>query len=392
MSTPVPPASGDAPKELRGPDVARMFQEKHREAVADLGRFNLAVFGKTGAGKSTLINAIFGTEVAKTGTGAPVTEGLTYYEHPEGFLGIYDSQGFETGQAGDEVLSSLTEIVRNSQNSPGRQIHAAWYVIRWSDRRFEQGQAEFVRELETLIPVIMVMTMVPMNEHGQIHSEALELGEYIVGLGLPLSPTNMVVYTNAKEDSFLRTPVFGLQELVDATFATAPQAALRALTAAQLVDKERKKQQAREIIAAAATAAVATGVTPIPFADAAILVPIQIGMIAKITAAYGMTMPSNQLATLVGSLLLSSGATTAGRWLVGSLMKVIPGGQIPGLAISGAVAGALTTAMGWAWVAVCERGLAAGGLQNIRAEEIQDLFSTEFKRRFKFPGRGGSAE
>ena len=87
-----------------------------------------------------------------------------------------------------------------------------------------------------------------------------------------------------------------------------------------------------------------------------------------------------------------SGATTAGRWLVGSLMKVIPGGQIPGLAISGAVAGALTTAMGWAWVAVCERGLAAGGLQNIRAEEIQDLFSTEFKRRFKFPGRGGSAE
>lgn len=361
-----------------------MFQEKHREAVAELGRFNLAVFGKTGVGKSTLINAIFGSEVAKTGTGAPVTTGLDYFEHPGGILGVYDSQGFETGQAGDRVLKSMTKIVEDSRTQPlSKQIHAAWYAVRWSDRRFEKGQEDFVRRLASLVPVIMVMTQVPSDPQGNLHHEAVEFGDYIVGLDLPLSPANAVVYTNAKEDPFLHTPVLGLQELLDATFATAPDAALRALVAAQLIDKERKRQQAREVITTAAGAAMATGVTPIPFADAAILVPIQIGMIAKITAEYGLTLPTNQAASLVGSLVLSSGATTAGRWIVASVLKVVPGGQIPGLVISGAVAGALTTAMGWAWVAVCEQVLTKGGFQAVDPDELRAIFTAEFKRRFK---------
>ncbi len=42
-----------------------------------LGRFNLALFGKTGVGKSTLVNAIFGEPVAATGIGQPVTQAPT---------------------------------------------------------------------------------------------------------------------------------------------------------------------------------------------------------------------------------------------------------------------------------------------------------------------------
>jgi 50S ribosome-binding GTPase len=51
---------------------------------------NLAVFGKTGVGKSTLINAIFGEEVARTGIGRPVTEGSRLYVTRSGSLGLYD--------------------------------------------------------------------------------------------------------------------------------------------------------------------------------------------------------------------------------------------------------------------------------------------------------------
>ena len=39
------------------------YREYEKQNAA-LGRFNLAIFGKTGVGKSTLINAIFGEEVA----------------------------------------------------------------------------------------------------------------------------------------------------------------------------------------------------------------------------------------------------------------------------------------------------------------------------------------
>lgn len=367
-------------------DLGKLFTQRHAQAVADLGRFNLAVFGKTGAGKSTLINAIFGREVAKTGTGPPITTGLNYYQHPDGILGLYDSQGFETGHAGDAVLAGIERIVNESRTQPiERQIHAAWYVVRWSDRRFEPAQAQFVRKLATMVPVIFVLSQVPVTADGRVHGDALELAAFIESYQLPLAPANIVILTNALRDDFLRTEVFGLNTLLDATFSTAPEATRRALVAAQLIDKERKRQAANVVIKAASAAALATGLTPIPFSDAAILVPIQVAMIARITAAYGLTVPSSKLAALVGSMLLSSGATTAGRWLVSAALRFVPGGQIPALAISGAVAASLTTAIGKAWVEVCERMLerdTTGSPMDMAA--MQALFRTEFQRRFRF--------
>ena len=55
------------------------FRTEYEKQNAALGRFNLAIFGKTGVGKSTLINAIFGEEVARTGIGEPVTRGSHLY-------------------------------------------------------------------------------------------------------------------------------------------------------------------------------------------------------------------------------------------------------------------------------------------------------------------------
>ena len=51
------------------------FKTEFEKQVEQIGRVNLAVFGKTGVGKSTLVNAIFGEPVAVTGIGAPVTTG-----------------------------------------------------------------------------------------------------------------------------------------------------------------------------------------------------------------------------------------------------------------------------------------------------------------------------
>ena len=233
-----------------------MFEQQLAEAFAALGTFNLAVFGKTGVGKSTLVNAIFGSEVARTGVGQPVTKGLVYYRIPDQFLGLYDSEGFETGTAGDVILTGLRDILSTQSSKPMHErIHAAWYLVRWSDRRFEQAQAEFVRALDSLgLPVILVMTQVPTKD-GQIHPEAVELATYIEGLHLPLMPHGRVVFTNAIPDRFTGAPTFGLQELLDDTYAVVPEAASRALTAAQTLDLGRKKKAVAAIVNQAATIA-----------------------------------------------------------------------------------------------------------------------------------------
>ena len=60
-----------------------------------LARLNILVAGKSGVGKSTLINSVFGKEVAKTGDGEPVTSRICKNEK-EGFpLTIYDTPGME---------------------------------------------------------------------------------------------------------------------------------------------------------------------------------------------------------------------------------------------------------------------------------------------------------
>ncbi|MFN8183601.1 MAG: DUF697 domain-containing protein [Candidatus Nanopelagicales bacterium] len=379
-------------KDFAAADVTRMYREEYAQALNALGRFNLAIFGKTGTGKSTLINAIFGEDVAATGSGKPVTTGLDYYVHPNGILGVYDSRGFETGEAGDRILAALEEIITTSRGGEAAaQIHVAWYTVRWSDRRFEEHQAAFVRRLHDLgVPVLFVLTQVPCNAAGQIHEEALEFARYVAALGLPLAADGRVFLTNAKPDPFLATVVFGLQELLDATFDTIPEVAVAALSAAQQLDWGRKRQVAKKIIATSSASALATGATPIPFSDAAILVPLQIAMIARLTAAYGTTVPSAQLASLVGSLMLSSGATTAGRWMVSSLLRVVPGGQPAAMVISGTVAASMTTAMGWAWVAVLEKYLVNGDVGDEQA--LRKVFAEEFRRRFKLTRSSQRAE
>ena len=335
--------------------VETMFEQKLAEAFAALGTFNLAVFGKTGVGKSTLVNAVFGRDVARTGVGQPVTKGLVYYRHPDGFLGLYDAEGFETGTSGNVILEGLRKLVSDhGQRAIDERIHAVWYLVRWSDRRFEQAQAGFVRALHDLgLPVIVVMTQVPTRD-GQIHPEALEFAAYIESMGLPLAPAGRVVLTNALVDSFTAAPVFGLQHLLDETYDVVPVAAERALTAAQVLDLGRKKKAVAGIVNQAAVLAAGIGATPIPFADAALLVPNQVAMIARITAAYGLPPSRTRALAIAGSVVLTGGATMAGKYAVTNLLKFVPGGAIAGSAISATVAGALTKAVGMAWARVCE--------------------------------------
>ena len=364
-------------------ELETLFAQRLSEAFAALGCFNLAVFGKTGVGKSTLVNAIFGTEVAETGLGKPVTRGLVYYRHPGGLLGLYDSEGFETGTSGDEILAGLRTFVSDSRALPiDQQIHAAWYLVRWSDRRFEDRQADFVRALAEIgVPVMLVITQVPSRE-GVPHPEAVELANYIQSLGLPLRPDGRAYLTNALADPFTGSPVFGLQELLDATYLVVPEVATAALTAVQILDLERKRQAARKIINQSVALASGVGATPIPFSDAALLVPTQVTMIARVTAAYGLPADRSRALAAAGAVVLTGGATMAGRYIATSLLKAIPGGQIATSAISATVAGSLTRAVGEAWARVCEYALGLPPAERDRflaGSGVTELFMSYFK-------------
>ena len=68
------------------------------EKVRNLKNLNIIVAGKTGVGKSTLINSMFRENLAETGIGKPVTQHMRKISKKGVPLNIYDTKGFELGK------------------------------------------------------------------------------------------------------------------------------------------------------------------------------------------------------------------------------------------------------------------------------------------------------
>ncbi|WP_136025170.1 GTPase family protein [Microbacterium sp. K27] len=359
------------------------FRSQWKEQADEIGRFNLAIFGKTGVGKSTLINAIFGEEVAPTGVGEPVTMDEHLYIHRSGFLGLLDTRGLEIGKDTDELISELGEYLKKMRRQPlSEQIHVAWYCVRATDRRFEDTEAEFIRRLHDLgLPVVAVLTQVP-SRNGEYHADALTLADHIAGLDLPIVGGRPILVMSTA-DEFTGQVQHGLTELVDATFRAAPEGVEAAFAAAQKVDLARKRKQAQTAVRAAATAALTVGAIPIPVADAGVLIPIQLGMMARVAAIYGVRVETATIAATAATVAVSA----AGRSAVAGLLKFIPGaGTIIGGAISGTVASTFTLAIGYAWAVVCGE-LTQGRLRGVDgaldSDLVRELFQTQVGVWFK---------
>lgn len=228
-----------------------IVDEGFAAARREIGRFNLAVFGLTGVGKSTLVNAVFGEELAQTGIGEPVTKGSRLYRHASSPLGVFDTRGLEIGSDNVEILRELRDFIdQNRAGALADQIHVIWYCIRAGDRRIQDAEARFVREVSALgIPVLLVLTQTPRLPDGDLHPDAMALAASMRGVRLPV--WGDIHCLNAKGDDFAGVPAFGLEELLQATAEAAPAGVRSALAAAQVISARQKRQQAARRIAAA---------------------------------------------------------------------------------------------------------------------------------------------
>ncbi len=171
-----------------------------------------------------------------------------------------------------------------------------------------------------------------------------------------------------------------LKELIELTKEVFPEGHRAALAAAQKADLDFKHEQAQGVVAWAATAAFGIGATPIPLADTGPLLAVQIGMLARISAVYGLSFSSGFLSTLATSTVGGTIATLTGRLIVGGLLKLFPGiGWVAGGAISGSTAAALTASFGATYIASLDAVFAKHAGETPSEEEVLD----EVKRRLQ---------
>lgn len=351
-----------------------LLEKAVEDAHKSLGHVNVLVAGRSGVGKSTLINSVFGENLATTGQGRPVTSDTRAYSK-EGFpLTIFDTRGLEM-EAYDQTREELQAFLRQraASRDSKEHIHVAWICVSEDNRRVEEAESDLHEMLANHMPVLAVVTKA-RSDNG-FRAEVQKL--------MPEASNVIRVRALQEEldDDHVLQPM-GLTELVNATYELIPEAHQRAFVAAQKASLNLKAKEAQKAVAAASALAAAAGASPIPFSDAFVLVPIQVGMLASISAVFGLDVTTNLLTTLVTSAAGATAATFAGRAIVSNLLKLIPGaGTLVGGAISATTAGAMTVALGQAYIAALKVVLAEFGDEAPSAERISDELMTQLKAR-----------
>lgn len=120
---------------------------------------NVVILGKSGDGKTTLINAILGAEISETGAGFPVTQEIFSYKVPRSQLCLFDTKGFEVKDS-QKTVDTVDQFINNNSidNTTNGRVHCVWICVN-AQSRWEPVHRRFVDLCTRLnIPCIVAVT------------------------------------------------------------------------------------------------------------------------------------------------------------------------------------------------------------------------------------------
>lgn len=333
---------------------------------------HIALCGKTGAGKSSLVNALLQADVQRVGVVPETRERtrLAWQPNPDGSPAanlaasptanpnptsklatfLVDTPGLMEAGRHDEYAESLLDTLAGT--------HVLLWVIGYPDRAIEVDRLwiEKIHKLEPKLPILVVGTAIDradprrfdaknfridLNNPDGLSTEgekkASSWGRYLRDTLLPVGATDVVICA-AGESSQDHAGQCNLMNVHNAVQKCLPEAAqLDFIRRSRVLGP--KGERATLIIKGAAAAAAAAAVVPVPLVDAVAVTGIQIGMVISLSALYERPLDKNNATQLVTAALTA----VVGRALLQQVSKLIPG---IGSTVGAALAGALTYAVG----------------------------------------------
>ncbi|KIJ43193.1 hypothetical protein M422DRAFT_30933 [Sphaerobolus stellatus SS14] len=181
-------------------------------------RYRLLVVGKSGTGKSTLINDAFLEDLATVShTEEAVSCDITiplFPSYEKDFI-VHDSPGFETEQTGNKSVKEFIDSRGKSGVDPKERLHAVWLCVR-ADGGFDAADATILAPLlGTQVPIIIVFTQFDkLLELGAKDSDkfSIESAEETFKQALKIAEKELEAVLNKGGDGFRKLSLVPLGE------------------------------------------------------------------------------------------------------------------------------------------------------------------------------------
>lgn len=312
-------------------------------------KVNIIVAGKTGVGKSSLINYIFGKEVAKVGDGQPVTQEIQEYDLENDNITLFDTKGIEAKDY-EKTLDNIKKYLELRQDSPDENddIHIAWLCISERGDRVEEADRELLKILsEAGIPVIGVFTKRESKRESNFVNKVVE--DNLLPEAKAIVRVRSITEEVEIEDNLVELKPKGAEELLEETYKYMSEGRKNAIKKAQTaVLKDRMEAMSKEADVLTnwyATGAAAIGATPLPFADSLALAALQTKMVVDINTIYRVDAGTHTFTDIAAALITITGVAQVGK-LAAGLLKVIP---VIGWTANAGVAAGITKGIGFGY-------------------------------------------
>ena len=312
-------------------------------------KVNIIVAGKTGVGKSSLINYIFGKEVAKVGDGQPVTQEIQEYDLENDNITLFDTKGIEAKDY-EKTLDNIKKYLELRQDSPDENddIHIAWLCISERGDRVEEADRELLKILsEAGIPVIGVFTKRESKRESNFVNKVVE--DNLLPEAKAIVRVRSITEEVEIEDNLVELKPKGAEELLEETYKYMSEGRKNAIKKAQTaVLKDRIEAMSKEADVLTnwyAAGAAAIGATPLPFADSLALAALQTKMVVDINTIYRVDAGTHTFTDIAAALITITGVAQVGK-LAAGLLKVIP---VIGWTANAGVAAGITKGIGFGY-------------------------------------------
>jgi len=358
---------------------AQLKLKQVRELLLDQRPPRFALVGRRGSGKSSLINALFGEQVAAVGHEKAQTGAPTWFSYAgqRGMLDFLDTRGFQEAhepEQDDDAGSALASMLDQLEE---RCPDAVLFLVKAS----EAGAAmdADLAQLESLwkrlhkvhgakLPIVAVVTQCDLLEpktvrlHEREQQDEQDYAEKLARVkkierlvadqicerdsvldDALVTAIGVSAYQSWRSDGSLRDDErWRIDKLVEFIHDELPQEArLELVRLAQA--KTLQRRLARTLSGSIASACALIAATPIPVGDIAPITSLQVTLVSGIGYVGGRSLETKTAAEFLTAAGFNVGAGFALREAARALLKLVPGA---GGFASAAIAFAGTMAIG----------------------------------------------